>query len=593
MNNSELKSTIKNQEILNALKLDSANLKKSIAHNFIVDSESGPYKTIQEAIDAAEPGSTIKIAPGLYNDNIYINKPDLTLEPKEKVGDIILVVQNKPAIRINLQPGQSCKISSMKLSHSGTNENIEEIERLMQEKEFTLNLFGGGKVLDGITQYNECEPDLELVNKFPIEPDMNCILFVEGGELVMEKCLLSLNFIISNNRNILPAVIVTENGKIDFSQVEIKGNINHETIGVILRKGNAKIDKSKIYGHLFGGIAIWSNKNNVIKITNSKIYKNSKIGIHCVGEDGEVLIEGNKIENNNGSGIKIGIANKTSIIKNEIKQNQVGVEVISGEPFIFSNKIDKNYTDGILTNTFDKIRCDAIIKNNLSICRNNDNGIHCKGINNYTKIELNSFVAYNKKAGIKVDEEATVSIFKNKVLKNFTQGILLVESSSAVIEQNEIKENIKANIAMGGANAINTCILKNIISGGRCEGIFIIESGNCWIKENNIQDNNDGIVCITSLPEISFNDISKNKSNGIMVMKDSRPSIVSNIITDNDGIGLFIRDKSWGKIKDNTIKSNEIELVLERKNDVQQSILSDNSITGDIRLPQGVSCNIF
>lgn len=37
-----------------------------------IDSESGPYKTIQEAINAAEPGSTIKIAPGLYNDNIYI-----------------------------------------------------------------------------------------------------------------------------------------------------------------------------------------------------------------------------------------------------------------------------------------------------------------------------------------------------------------------------------------------------------------------------------------------------------------------------------------------------------------------------------------
>lgn len=27
----------------------------------------------------------------------------------------------------------------------------EEIERMMQEKEFTLNLFSGGKVLDGIT----------------------------------------------------------------------------------------------------------------------------------------------------------------------------------------------------------------------------------------------------------------------------------------------------------------------------------------------------------------------------------------------------------------------------------------------------------
>lgn len=38
----------------------------------ILDAESGPYKTIQEAIDAAEPGSVIKVAPGLYSDNLTI-----------------------------------------------------------------------------------------------------------------------------------------------------------------------------------------------------------------------------------------------------------------------------------------------------------------------------------------------------------------------------------------------------------------------------------------------------------------------------------------------------------------------------------------
>ena len=43
----------------------------------ILDAESGPYKTIQEAIDAAEPGSVIKVAPGLYSDNLTITFLDL------------------------------------------------------------------------------------------------------------------------------------------------------------------------------------------------------------------------------------------------------------------------------------------------------------------------------------------------------------------------------------------------------------------------------------------------------------------------------------------------------------------------------------
>ncbi len=51
-----------------------------------------------------------------------------------------------------------------------------------------------------------------------------------------------------------------------------------------------------------------------------------------------------------------------------------------------------------------------------------------------------------------------------------------------------------------------------------------------------------------------------------MLVKNSKPTIIKNMISDNDGIGLFIRDKSGGKIHDNIIKSNEIELVMEKRN---------------------------
>ena len=37
-----------------------------------IDSDVGPYKTIAEAIQAAEPGSVIKLAPGVYTENIVI-----------------------------------------------------------------------------------------------------------------------------------------------------------------------------------------------------------------------------------------------------------------------------------------------------------------------------------------------------------------------------------------------------------------------------------------------------------------------------------------------------------------------------------------
>ena len=248
---------------------------------------------------------------------------------------------------------------------------------------------------------------------------------------------------------------------------------------------------------------------------NSKIISNKKVGIHCVGEDAVPMIEANRIENNDGPGIKVGIANKAKIVGNDIKLNKVGIEVLSGDPFIFNNKIDKNFTDGLLTKVFEQLRCDGKIKSNVSISGNKENGIHCTGFKNYTKIEQNAFIGYNKKAGVKADNDAYIVVYRNKISKNLGQGVLLVETSSAVIEKNEISDNIKANVALGGINSVNTLIVENRIQGGRCEGIFVIECGECWIMRNSILENNDGIVCITSIPVISKNQISKNKSNGI------------------------------------------------------------------------------
>lgn len=205
-----------------------------------------------------------------------------------------------------------------------------------------------------------------------------------------------------------------------------------------------------------------------------------------MGADSVPIVEQCRIENNDGPGIKVGIANKAKIVGNDIKTNTIGIEVLSADPFIFNNKIDKNLGDGVLTKCYEQVRCDGRIKNNQAISGNKENGIHCTGANNYTRIESNNFIGYNKKAGIKADTEAKISIFKNKVSKNLGQGILLVETSSAVIEKNEVTDNIKANIALGGANSVDTFVVENKILGGRCEGIFLIECGKCWIFRNTI-----------------------------------------------------------------------------------------------------------
>lgn len=79
------------------------------------------------------------------------------------------------------------------------------------------------------------------------------------------------------------------------------------------------------------------------------------------------------------------------------------------------------------------MRCDGLIMYN-EIEKNKDNGILCAGKNNFTRIEKNTAIANNRRAGIKAVEGASISVIKNKVFSNFAQGILLVERTNAYIE---------------------------------------------------------------------------------------------------------------------------------------------------------------
>jgi F-box protein 11 len=65
----------------------------------------------------------------------------------------------------------------------------------------------------------------------------------------------------------------------------------------------------------------------------------------------------------------------------------------------------------------DELRCDAKIKNN-EISGNKENGINCNGNNNFTRIENNTFIGYNKRAGIKADNNASIIVYKNMIGKN-------------------------------------------------------------------------------------------------------------------------------------------------------------------------------
>ena len=248
------------------------------------------------------------------------------------------------------------------------------------------------------------------------------------------------------------------------------------------------------------------------------------------------------IENIDGPGIKINRGNYSKIKGCKIKKSQCGVQVISAQPHILMNEFVDNYESGIITEAKKGIRCDALISFN-KIENNKQCGIFCTGENNHTRIEKNLKIAGNTLAGIKAADSASITIVNNNEISgNYGQGILLVESTYAHIEKNDILRNYKANIAYGGPSSSDTVILHNTIRESRAEGIFVIESGFSWIKRNNIIDNADGIIMFDSTPHVQGNIIEQNQRSGITCCGSSYPKLEGNEIFGNIQSGVNFRD---------------------------------------------------
>jgi F-box protein 11 len=85
----------------------------------IVAPGSGMFKSIQEAVNAAEPGTRILVSPGLYSRPIKVNKPGLSIESLEENGEVQVTVTRGPILRVNLQDDETLEVRGLRFIHYG------------------------------------------------------------------------------------------------------------------------------------------------------------------------------------------------------------------------------------------------------------------------------------------------------------------------------------------------------------------------------------------------------------------------------------------------------------------------------------------
>jgi parallel beta-helix repeat protein len=413
---------------------------------------------------------------------------------------------------------------------------------------------------------------------------------IYSGVIMVSNVNITMGYL--NNLNKIVVIgLYCDNSIVFLNSVIIKGHHDIMTVGCLAYQANLKVINSKFYQNKFAGFLTHSTSTNFINLNKNIINENLGCGIFICG-DGETILEDNLIEKNQGVGLKIVDCRKLSFVNNIIVENFLnGAEFINCDGLIMLNSFYNNRGIGCLLETQNEgFFLAKVFKN--SIIENSKAGLVIKGAKNKAIIEQNQQIGFNNFSGIHISDEATPKIINNVIFENMHQGILDVTGSSAIIKGNEIRENIRANIAFGGKMSEFTIISENKIIGSRNEGIFIIDSDGGVIENNDILENNDGIILMRSKnTEIRENMIEGNLRCGMLLIQ-SFPIVSKNHIFENQFIGVFFKENSGGNFWDNSIKSNVCCVYLNRGCDeIEKDIIGNNEICG--RIEKQKLCTIF
>ncbi|MEV7177077.1 right-handed parallel beta-helix repeat-containing protein [Kitasatospora sp. NPDC093679] len=255
-----------------------------------------PGESIQKAVDAAAPGSTVQLMPGTYHESVLITRSDITLRG---VGPSTVLVPD-PA-----QTGNACATAGHGICVAGTDDQKVNNVRIG-------SLTVSGYRMNGIDASNTDHLRIMDVGAFHngnqgISQEKSIRATLTGNEAADN---VQAGIFLANS-------VAHEGGAIDTQGTVIRGNrLSGNRIGVVVRRARTlAVDANDISGNCGGVFVVGdegSPKPGAISVNRNYVHENNKYcppnprlafiqgtGILFTGAEDSV-VSGNQIEGNRG-----------------------------------------------------------------------------------------------------------------------------------------------------------------------------------------------------------------------------------------------------------------------------------------------------
>ena len=304
------------------------------------DEGDGDFLSLQSAIDASEPNTTINVFSGIYEEGSTI---------QIDVDDLIIV-----GFSYELGSGGDSGSPIIKGNFSGD----------------VINISSDNVSISGFGITNSGNDFMNLDAAIHIHSDGN---------------LIDRNYLAGNFYAI--SIHDGDNNEISNNIIEL-----NQMDGVFMNNSdNNTISSNTIINNGFQGIYLNDCKGNFISYNILKI--NDKNGIHFFDLCSSNIVYKNTIESNSVNGVKLTTNNVGNvIIDNVIRSNGwSGIQIqFSNSNLIKKNDINSNMYDGILAGELSDSDGNTITENNISY--NSEQGIRFGMNSNYNIVYHNNFI---------------------------------------------------------------------------------------------------------------------------------------------------------------------------------------------------------